>query len=76
MKLDWGLQFTRFSRPLAYKDNCPLRPVKTGRQSLKWAVELESLRREVRRTLICADQIRNHIDGHSIEWLSAIIGRR
>jgi hypothetical protein len=33
----------------AYKDNCPLRPVKTGRQSLKWTVELESLRREVRR---------------------------
>jgi hypothetical protein len=33
----------------AYEDNCPLRPVKTGRQSLKWTVELESLRREVRR---------------------------
>jgi hypothetical protein len=28
----------------AYEDNCPLRPVKTGRQSLKWIVELESLR--------------------------------
>jgi hypothetical protein len=33
----------------AYEDNCPLRPVKTGRQSLKWTVELEFLRREVRR---------------------------
>ena len=33
----------------AYEDNCPLRPIKTGRQSLKWTVELESLRREVRR---------------------------
>jgi hypothetical protein len=33
----------------AYEDNCPIRPVKTGRQSLKWTVELESLRREVRR---------------------------
>ena len=32
----------------AYKDSCPLRPVKTGRQSLKWTVELESLRRVVR----------------------------
>jgi hypothetical protein len=31
------------------EDKCPLRPVKTGRQSLKWTVELESLRREVRR---------------------------
>jgi len=33
---------------LANEDNCPLRPAKTGRQSLKWAVELDSLRREVR----------------------------
>jgi len=32
----------------AYEDTCPLRPVRTGRQSLKWTVELESLRREVR----------------------------
>ena len=32
-----------------YEDNCPLRPVKTGRQSLKWTEELQSLRREVRR---------------------------
>ena len=30
-------------------DNCPLRPVKTGRQSLKWTEELESLRRGVRQ---------------------------
>jgi len=29
--------------------NYPLRPVKTGRQSLKWTSELESLRRGVRR---------------------------
>jgi len=33
----------------AYEDNCPLRPVKTGRQSLKWMSELESLRRGVRQ---------------------------
>jgi hypothetical protein len=33
----------------AYEDNCPLRPVKTGRQSLNWTVELESLRRGVRQ---------------------------
>jgi len=31
-----------------YEDNCPLRPVKTGRQSLKCTSDLESLRR-VRR---------------------------
>ena len=34
---------------LAYEDNCPLRFVKTGRQSLRWISELESLRRGVRR---------------------------
>ena len=34
---------------LAYENNCPLRPIKTGRQSLKWTAELESLRRDVRR---------------------------
>ena len=33
----------------AYDDNCPLRHVKTGRQFMKWTVEFESLRREVRR---------------------------
>jgi len=33
----------------AYKDNCPPRPVKMGRQSLKWMAELESLKRGVRR---------------------------
>jgi hypothetical protein len=33
----------------AYEDNCPLRLVMTSRQSLKWTVELESLRIEVRR---------------------------
>jgi len=31
-----------------YEDNCPLRPAKNGRKSLKWTLELESLRREVR----------------------------
>ena len=34
---------------LACEDNCPLRFVKTGRQSLRWISELESLRRGVRR---------------------------
>jgi hypothetical protein len=31
----------------AYEDNC-LRPVRTGRKSLRWTMELESLRKEVR----------------------------
>ena len=33
---------------LAYKNNCLLKPVKAGRQTLKWTTELESLRKEVR----------------------------
>jgi hypothetical protein len=33
----------------AYEDNCPLRPVRKGRKSLRWTSGLESLRREVRR---------------------------
>jgi hypothetical protein len=37
--LDWGLRFS------AYEANGPLRPVKMGRQSLKWTNELESLRK-------------------------------
>jgi hypothetical protein len=32
----------------ASEDNHPLKPVKTGRQSLKWTMELESPRRGVR----------------------------
>ena len=32
-----------------YEDNCPLKPVKTGRQSLRWTIELETLRRGVQR---------------------------
>jgi hypothetical protein len=30
----------------AYEDNCPLRPVKTGRSSLKWTAELPEKRSE------------------------------
>ena len=33
----------------ASEDNCPFRPVKTGRQTLKWTMELEFPRRGVRR---------------------------
>jgi len=33
----------------AYEDNCPLKPIIRGRQTLEWTKELESLRREVRR---------------------------
>ena len=42
----WGLAIHSVQQALisAYEDNCPLRPVKTGRQSLKWSAELQSLR--------------------------------
>jgi len=33
----------------AFEDNCPLRPIRKGRKSLRWTSELELLRREVRR---------------------------
>jgi hypothetical protein len=32
-----------------YEDNCPLRPARKGRKSLRCTSELESLRREVKR---------------------------
>jgi hypothetical protein len=35
----------------SYEDNCPLKPAKTGRQSVKWTLELESLRRGVREEI-------------------------
>ena len=31
----------------AYEENCPYRPSKKGRKSLRWTPELASLRREV-----------------------------
>jgi hypothetical protein len=33
----------------AFEDNCPLRPMRKGKMSLRWTRELELLRREVRR---------------------------
>jgi hypothetical protein len=47
---------------LAYENNCPLKPVKMGRQSLKWTTELESLRRRVRRLF---NMCRSGKDPHS-----------
>jgi len=48
----------------AYEDNCPLGPVKTGRQSLKWTLEFESLRRGVRRLF---NKLRSGKNPHSWE---------
>ena len=33
----------------AFEDNCPLRPIRKDRKSLRWTSELELLRREVQR---------------------------
>jgi hypothetical protein len=44
LAIHW-LQQALFS---VYYDNCSLRPIKMGRQSLKWTTELESLRKGVR----------------------------
>jgi hypothetical protein len=33
----------------AFEDNCPLQPIRKGRKSRRWTLELELLRREVRR---------------------------
>jgi hypothetical protein len=48
-----------------YEDNCLLRPVRKGRKSLRWTLELESLRREVRWLLFNRCQADN--DSHSWE---------
>jgi len=46
-----------------YEDNCPLRPVRKGKTSLRWTSELESLQREVRRLFN-----RCHADNNSSSW--------
>jgi hypothetical protein len=46
----------------AYENNCPLKPVKKGMQSLKWTTELESLKRKVRRLF---NKCRSGKDPHS-----------
>jgi hypothetical protein len=47
---------------LAYENNCPLKPVKMCRQTLKWTTELESLRRKARRLF---NKCRSGKDPHS-----------
>jgi len=47
--LEFAVHWIQQALITTYEDNCPLRPAKNGRKSLKWTSELESLRREVRR---------------------------
>jgi hypothetical protein len=48
----------------AYEGNCPQRPVRNGKKSLKWTVELQRLRREVRWLF---NKCRANNDTHSWE---------
>jgi hypothetical protein len=48
----------------AFEDNCPLRPTRKGRKSLRWTLESEFLRREVRRLF---NRCWAHNDPHSWE---------
>ena len=48
----------------AFEDNCPLRPIRKGRKSMRWTRELELLRREVRRLF---NRCRAKNDSHSWE---------
>jgi hypothetical protein len=45
-----GVAVRSFQQALisAYEDNCPLKPVRKGKHSLKWTYELKCLRGEVR----------------------------
>jgi hypothetical protein len=49
---------------LAYEGNCPLRPIRRGKKSLKWTLELQRLRREVQRLF---NRCRANDDTHSWE---------
>jgi len=42
--LGLGIDWIQQAHVSAYEENCPVKPVKTGRQSLSWTVELETLR--------------------------------
>ena len=47
--LGFAIHWVQQTPVSAFENNCPLRPLNTGRQSLKWTSELESLRRGVGR---------------------------
>jgi len=48
-RLGLAIPFVQQALISAYEDNCPIEPVRTGRNSLKGIPELESLSRAVRR---------------------------
>jgi len=48
-KLGLAILFVQQALISAYEDNCPIKPVRTRRNSLKWTPELESLSTAVRQ---------------------------
>jgi hypothetical protein len=66
MKIEAGLglaiHWLQQALILAYENNCPLKLVKKGMKSLKWTIELESLRNKVRRLF---NKCRSGKDPHS-----------
>jgi len=60
--LGLAIQWIQQALISAYEENCPLRPVRKGRKSLRWSVELQLLRREVRRLF---NRCRANIDTNS-----------
>jgi hypothetical protein len=75
MKDETGLGLAVHWVQQAYEDNCPLRPVKKGRKSLRWTSEIESLRTEVIRIFTKCWQTIIHIAGNSTERLIRDIER-
>jgi len=53
--LGFAVHWIRQDLIAAYEDNCPIRPAKYGRKSLKWTSELEHHRGDVRRFFNMAD---------------------
>jgi len=49
VRLGLAVLFVQQALISAYKNNCPLKPVRTGRHSLKWTPQLESLSRAFRQ---------------------------
>jgi hypothetical protein len=44
--LGFAVRWIQQALILAHEGNCPLRPIRRGRKSLKWTLELQRLRRE------------------------------
>jgi hypothetical protein len=64
-RLGFAILFVQQTLISAYEDNCPLKPVRTARQSLKWTPELESSAEQSEGSLIIVEQVGIHQVGNS-----------